>query len=80
MKFLIACAVIYAIWWMGGRRKSSTLSLREARELLGVSAGAGEEEIRAAHRRLIGRVHPDTGGLPRWRGGSTQRGICLSRN
>lgn len=62
MKLLLAFAVIYAIWWMGGRRKSSTLSLREARELLGVSAGAGEEEIRAAHRRLIGRVHPDTGG------------------
>ena len=62
MKFLIACAVIYAIWWMGNRRKVPKLSLREARELLEVPASASAEDIRAAHRRLIGRVHPDVGG------------------
>jgi curved DNA-binding protein CbpA len=62
MKLIIALAIIYAIWWMGGRRKTAMLSVREARDLLGVSASAGEEEIRAAHRRLIGRVHPDAGG------------------
>jgi preprotein translocase subunit Sec63 len=62
MKLLVALAIIYGIWWLGGRRKSPALSLREARELLGVSASAGEEEIRAANRRLIGRVHPDAGG------------------
>jgi curved DNA-binding protein CbpA len=62
MKLILAIAIIYAIWWMGGRRKTVMLTVREARDLLGVSASAGEEEIRAAHRRLIGRVHPDAGG------------------
>jgi DnaJ-class molecular chaperone len=62
MKFLVALAVIAAIWWLGQRRKQAMLSTSEARDLLGVSPRAGEEEIRAAHRRLIGRVHPDAGG------------------
>ena len=62
MKFLVAIAIIAAIWWLGQRRKQAMLSASEARDLLGVSARAGEEEIRAAHRRLIGRVHPDAGG------------------
>lgn len=62
MKLLVALAIMYAIWWLGGRRKSPALSVGEARELLGVPASAGEKEIRAAHRRLIGRVHPDAGG------------------
>lgn len=33
-----------------------------ARKLLGVEAGAGREEIIAAHRRLTALVHPDRGG------------------
>lgn len=33
-----------------------------ARKLLGVEAGAGREEIVAAHRRLTTLVHPDKGG------------------
>lgn len=62
MKFLVALAVIAAIWWLGQRRKAAMLTTAEARDLLGVSPRAGEAEIRAAHRRLIGRVHPDAGG------------------
>jgi hypothetical protein len=62
MKFLVALGIIAAIWWLGQRRKAALLSTAEARDLLGVSPRAGEEEIRAAHRRLIGRVHPDAGG------------------
>jgi hypothetical protein len=62
MKFLVALAVIATIWWLGQRRKAPALTIAEARDLLGVSARAGEAEIRAAHRRLIGRVHPDAGG------------------
>jgi curved DNA-binding protein CbpA len=62
MKLLVALAIIYGIWWLGQRRKTPMMSVREARDLLGVSSQAGEEEIRAAHRRLIGRVHPDAGG------------------
>jgi curved DNA-binding protein CbpA len=33
-----------------------------ARTLLGVAPDADGEAIRAAHRRLIARVHPDAGG------------------
>ena len=34
----------------------------EALAVLGLAAGASEEDVRAAHRRLILRVHPDAGG------------------
>lgn len=37
-------------------------AVREARALLGVSTSANAEEIRAAHRRLIAKIHPDAGG------------------
>jgi hypothetical protein len=38
------------------------LSLDEAYAILGLEAGATAEEVKAAHRRLIARVHPDHGG------------------
>ncbi len=38
------------------------MSLKQAHEILGVSPQATEEAIRAAHRALIARVHPDKGG------------------
>jgi hypothetical protein len=38
------------------------MSHNEALAVLGLQEGASEEEIRAAHRRLIQRVHPDMGG------------------
>lgn len=44
------------------RRASSDMSRDEALAILGLASGASEEEIRAAHRRLILRVHPDAGG------------------
>nr|WP_053000175.1 DnaJ domain-containing protein [Sphingomonas sp. Y57] len=34
----------------------------EARRVLGVAPGADADTIRAAHRRLVARVHPDQGG------------------
>jgi chromosome partitioning protein len=37
-------------------------SLSEARSLLDLPAGADRDTIERAHRRLIGRVHPDAGG------------------
>lgn len=45
-----------------GRFARAGMPLDDARRLLGVSADAGTDEIRAAHRRLIARVHPDAGG------------------
>jgi hypothetical protein len=39
-----------------------TMTAAYALEILGIEAGATEQEIRAAYNRLIKRVHPDVGG------------------
>jgi len=38
------------------------MTRQEALAVLGLAEGAGDDEIRAAHRRLILRMHPDAGG------------------
>lgn len=38
------------------------MSAAEALRILGIKAGATEQEIRAAYNRLMKRVHPDVGG------------------
>jgi hypothetical protein len=45
-----------------GKAFNLSLELAQARAVLGVSADADENEIRAAHRRLVSAVHPDKGG------------------
>ncbi len=54
-------------WWAwfrsrGGGGAAPAMSEEQARRLLELPRGASAEAIRAAHRRLVARVHPDVGG------------------
>jgi curved DNA-binding protein CbpA len=40
------------------------MARRDAAAMLGVAESASREEIDAAYRRLMRRVHPDQGGAP----------------
>lgn len=61
---LVAIAVFgFLLWsWLRAPSRRPKMPLAEARALLGVAENADSDAIRAAHRRIIARVHPDTGG------------------
>lgn len=74
-KLLLAFAVAYAGWWLwqgpkrvhtSGRRPNVPPPMppdrADALGILGLGASASEDDIRAAHRRLLLAVHPDHGG------------------
>lgn len=59
---LLALAAAAWIWWRRHQARAGRMAPAEARALLGLSEQANAQEVRDAHRRLIARVHPDTGG------------------
>ena len=46
----------------GGASGSGPMTKEEAYQVLGLAPGAGPKEVHEAHRRLMKRVHPDSGG------------------
>jgi DnaJ family protein C protein 19 len=58
---LIVVGMVYSTFRRGAV-SGSNMRPAEARELLNIHVGATMDEIRAAHRRMMARVHPDAGG------------------
>lgn len=61
---LLALFVGWYLWKGGLKKRVSAVGMDEleARRILELALDAGQDEIIAAHRRIIARVHPDKGG------------------
>jgi DnaJ-class molecular chaperone len=71
LKILLILIAICVLWrWAFGQwpwealstRSTRQQSLFKARKLLELEDGASADEIKAAHKRRIAKVHPDRGG------------------
>ncbi len=64
--WLGALVLVGAALWIGAEARPPSgpegMSRAEAASMLGVAETAGRDEVEAAYRRLIRRVHPDAGG------------------
>lgn len=67
----VALAILSALWplgvsWLRNRKPdvsdNAPMNEKEAYEVLGLSDGASDQEIKAAHIRLMKKVHPDQSG------------------
>ena len=61
---MMAGGLVWGLYSLRSRRgpKLPPMPADEARKVLEVRPGASLADIRAAHRRLIAKVHPDAGG------------------
>lgn len=62
LKILLLAGAAFLIWRLIAPKLRGVSDTDKARRLLGVNAAASRDEIIAAHRRLVAKVHPDTGG------------------
>lgn len=64
LKFVLLIALIAVLFYVGKRTfgANSDMTAAEAAKLLDIPADASADEIAAAHKRLIAKVHPDAGG------------------
>jgi DnaJ homolog subfamily C member 19 len=64
MKFILFVGLLIALYVLTKQAlgQGKSMSPSDAAKLLGVARDADAEAIIAAHKRLIAKVHPDTGG------------------
>ncbi|WP_293882492.1 J domain-containing protein [Sphingomonas sp.] len=64
IKVILFGAMLYALYYYGKRYLTvpGGMNRSEAAKLLGLTSDASSDAVLEAHRRLITKVHPDTGG------------------
>jgi DnaJ-domain-containing protein 1 len=62
LKILLLAGAAFLLWRFFAPTLRGMPDADKARRLRGVSATASRDEIIAAHRRLVAKVHPDAGG------------------